>query len=145
MSKTNEHFEQSDFFHMEEKERLQALDDNCEKVTAGFVYFKPLSEFEIKEKNTKLNQAINEAERLKEDRKGIGVKITELQKSVLSNNADLIRGYMETCETIYEVANLESGFIERINSEGYIIEKSRFKEGSTLSLFNTQRQQNKAV
>ncbi len=145
MSEKNEHFEASDFFHMEEKERLQSLEDNCEKVTSGFVYFKPLSEFEIKEKNTKLNQSINEAERLKEDRKALGVKITELQKGVLSTNADLIRGYMETCETIYEVANLETGFIERINSEGYIIEKTRFKEGSTLSLFNAQRQQNKAM
>ena len=130
----------NEFFDFESKEdRIKALETNMEEQVNGYVYSKPLTEFQIKEINVEINQGIAEVERIKEARKQLSKEISELDKKIKLNNKDVVRGYFEVIERVYLINNFETGFTERINDDGYIIDKTRFKEGSTMSLFNQKK------
>lgn len=88
-----------------------------------------------------LNQALNQVEILKEERKDLNEKIKEQSTIVSVNNQKIIRGYEEVTERVYTVNNHHSGFAEVINEAGYIIERHRFKEGSEMSLFERNNKQ----
>ena len=135
------YFEESDFFSMPEKERIEALNNNCEEVKNSFTYSKPLTEHQIKAKNIEINQALQEIARLKEERKELSKHIREQNEIVDINNEEVIQKFTEATERIWYVINLESGYLEKINSEGYIIEKSRIKSGTTMNMFRASDQQ----
>lgn len=135
MSKEN-FFEKSDFFQMKESERYEALNENCEEVKNGYNYSKPLSKFEVETKNSEINQALAEIERLKSERKELNALIKIQNETVAMNNHSVVRGFDEVTERIWLVSDVTTGYTQKINAEGYIIEKHRFKEGTTMSLFN---------
>ena len=140
--KTENLFEKSDFFDMSESDRVKALNTNCESVKEGYTYSKPLSKIQIDKKNTEINQALSEVDRLKEERKELNGSIKLQNEIIAINNHDVIRGYREVCERVWEVNNYQTGFTEKVNIEGLIIEKQRFQEGTKMSLFNKKRNEN---
>lgn len=130
-----EQFEKSEFFGLEPKELIEALETNATTITEGHAYAKPLSEGEKNERSSEMNQLIYEIETIKDERKALTAKIAEFQKAVLEHNKVIIRGYHEVAERVYTVNNHNTGFAEKINNQGYIVERFRFKEGQEMSLF----------
>lgn len=128
-------FKKSEFSDLTPSDRISALETNATLIKEGYTYSKPLTEFELKELNVDLNQALNEAEILKEERKDLNDKIKDQNAIVSANNQKIIRGYEEVTERVYTVNNHHTGFAEVINEAGLIIERHRFKDGTEMSLF----------
>lgn len=128
-------FKKSEFFELESQDRINALETNATRIKEGFTYSKHLTEFQIKEFNDDLNQALNEIANLKDKRKDLNTLIKDQEKIVTLNNQMIIMGYEEVTERVYTINNHHTGFAEVINEDGFIIERHRFKEGTEMSIF----------
>lgn len=140
-----DYFEKSEFFSLPEAERISALETHCEGVLEDFAYSKPLTKIEIDAKNVEINQALQEIERLKEDRKELNGQIKNQTGIILENNRDVISKFVKVTEKIWLVNDFSTGHLCKINSEGIIIEKTRLKGGVQMNIFNTPKEQQKGV
>lgn len=132
--------ERSDFYLMPDSERATALEANCDEVKQNYVYSKQLSEFEIAAKNSLINQALQEIERLKEERKDLNALIKAELEIVSLNNVDVINKFVKVTENCYLVNDFVTGYACVINPEGLIIEKTRLKRGAQMNIFNQQKE-----
>jgi hypothetical protein len=133
-------YKKSDFYDMPETERINALNTNAEKVLQNYAYSKQLTEGEIKEKNREINQALQEINRLKEERKLLTKEIATHTEIILNNNKEVITGETMVNETIWLVNDNTTGYLEKINAEGLIIERTRMAEGATMNMFRVASQ-----
>lgn len=62
---------------------------------------------------------------------------------VNENNEQVIQKIIQVTEPVFEVVNLGTGYLEKINTEGCIIEKIRIKSGTTVNLFNVAKNNEK--
>jgi hypothetical protein len=136
----NYYEESPDFYHLDEDQRLQALDTNAESVDENYVYSRPLTEGEIKRKNDEINQALQEIERLKEDRKGLNQLIKTQTEIVMDNNRNVISKHIQVTEKVWNVANTVTGIIEVINKDGYIVDSIRMNSPRMINMFRANQQ-----
>jgi len=133
--------EKSDYFELDKVERINSLNTESEEVKENYSYSRPLSDDEIKIKNAQINQAIQEIERLKEEGKELTARKSEQTKLILENNKEVISKFVQKTGKVWKVINTSTGFIETINEEGYIIEKSKIKSGSMVNMFKANKKE----
>ncbi len=136
----NYEFEKSDFAALPESERIKSLDDNAQKKHPAYSYSLPLTKLEIEKKNIELNQALQEIERLKTERKEYSKLISKQWEIVKLNSKEVVRGLSDVVEPVWEVNNFVTQYMELINSEGLIIQKTRLKGGVQMNIFNAQKE-----
>ena len=140
--------EKSDYFEMDERSRIESLNNHCEEVKNSYTYSIPLSKLEIEKKNSEINQAWQEIKRLKEERSELNKHIAVQNEIIDKNNKEVLQKSQEVTGPIWSIVNISSGYLEKINSEGYIIEKSRIKSGTTMNIFRAndeEKQQKEAI
>lgn len=131
----NYELEKSDFHDMQEAERIASLNQHCEETENQFTYTKPLSEDDIKQLNIELNQALQRIEELSEERKELGKQIREQNLLIKGHNFKIINKGQKVTEMVWVVTNLDTGYLETINSEGLIVEKKKIKNGAQVNMF----------
>lgn len=132
--------EQSDFVNLQEVERINALNINAEKTIEKFNYSKPLTESDIAKKNSEINQALQRINELSEDKKDLSAMIKEQTKIISENNQEVISKFVQVSEKVWEIINPDSGYIETINKDGFIVEKTRIKSGTQMNLFGKKKE-----
>jgi exonuclease I len=129
------------FAEMDENARIEALNTNSETIDEDYLYTNNLSEVQIKEKNVIVNQTINKVIALKDQRKAMNAEIAKLEKKYIENSIEVVKGVVEVTEKTWIINNYETGMAERINADAEVIDSWRFKEGSTMNLFNNQNKE----
>lgn len=136
----DEYLEKSDFANLPELERIKALDDHAQKKIPGFSYSKHLTQFDIDTKNVELNQALQEIERLKNERKKFSQLIASQWQIVQNNSKEVVQKFTNVTETAWEINNFDTGYMELINTDGLVIQKTRLKGGIQMNIFNSQKE-----
>ncbi len=134
-----EQLKKSDFFNLPEVERINALNQSADKFNDNYTYSKPLSEAEIKTKSAGIIQALQVIQDLTEDKKELSVLVKEQNKIIAVNHKEVISKFVQVKERVWEVINVDSGFVETINKEGFIIEETRIKSGTQMNIFNNKK------
>jgi hypothetical protein len=131
----DEFLEKSEFFGLDQKDLMTALESNCNEVVKQYTYSKKLTKLEIDEKNAQINQALQEIGRVKEEKKVLQKQIKQNTDLILVNNQDVISGSETITETVYIVEDSVAGQKMWINSEGLIVKKTRLKGAVQMNMF----------
>jgi len=132
--------EKSDFAALPDNEREKALDDNAQTKIKAYSYSRQLTKLEIDKKNVELNQALQEIERLKTERKEYNKLIKTQWDIVTENSKEVVRERADMVETVWEINDFNAGFMQIVNAEGLIISKTRLKGGVQMNIFNAQKE-----
>lgn len=133
--------EKSDYFELDEIQRIKQMNIEAQEggIIENFRYSRPLTDQEIKVKNAQINQALAEIERLKEQVSDLNALKKDQTKIIQDNNKEVISKFTEKTGKVWKIINTENGYIETINQEGYIIEKSKIKSGTIKNMFNQSK------
>lgn len=113
------------------EERLEMLQNNCDKVLEDYGYEKPLSQEQVKQLKDKITSHVNELRKVKAEKKevvkGYTEQISKLEKSVDTASEELEKRTTYTCEQCFELIDYDEKKVGIYNREGILIEERAAK------------------
>ncbi len=127
--------EKSDFYNLNDVERINALNASTKEIREKYRYSKPLLDEDVKQRNEEIHNALAENERISEEKKVLSAEMKENTKTINTNHKEIMAKSVMVTEKVWKIPNTETKFIEIINSEGLIVDQERMKTGSQMSIF----------
>jgi len=115
------------FQEYSEEQRLQMLNDNCNKRLEDHGYEKPLSKDQVKQLKDKITSCVRELRKVeaekKEVTKGYNDQIGKLKSTIETASEEEEKRTTFTCETCFEFLFREERKIGVYNKDGVLIEE----------------------
>lgn len=132
-----------DYQDMTREDRIMTLNNTSDRVMENYSFSRPLTEKEIATKNSDLNQALQNIRNLEDKRKEINDLMKIEKEIVQESNKQILNGFVECNERIWEVVDTVNGTLDRINADGLIIDTIRLKNAQEVSIFNKSNKNEK--
>ena len=110
-----------------EEQRLQMLNDNCNKRLEDYGYDKPLSADQVKQLKDKIASCVKELRKVKAEKKevmkGYTEQISKLDKAIETASEEEEKRTTYACETCFEFLFREERKVGIYNKEGILIDE----------------------